>query len=135
MPSGSTDAGWLVVTNSTGAAINLTERDRGCQPKLGFTLVNNDLAPQGSAGGAFTADCSGAPFIIKPGVNRFPTGVFAIYAGCGGTAAPGFMQPVPCPANGSVAGLPAGRYTTALAGLTQFVPLPPSLAVSVVEAA
>ena len=121
--AGTPIGGTLVVTNHGRKAVNL---NRGCRPYFGVTLAGHGL-PMAAA---FPADCSRAPFLIKPGVTRLAVTVLTTYPGCTSGQHATAHTPACLPGN-RMPPLPAGRYQAVLVGSGD-LPLPPATPVQVV---
>ncbi len=106
--AGTPIAGFLLVTNASTQPVNLTQ---GCEPDLVVVIGNRLIRPSP----AFPTDCRSRPFVLDPGVNRFPLSVVTTRLSClepGGRS----VAPMPkCDANGPPP-LPAGTYHTLLFG-------------------
>jgi hypothetical protein len=114
--------GTLIVTNHGRKTVNLT---RACRPYLGVTLAGHGLPVVPP----FPADCSGAPFLIKPGVTRLAVTVRTTYSGCTTSKHTAVHTPACLPGN-RMPPLPAGRYQAVLIGSGD-LPLPPATPVGV----
>ena len=134
----------LVIDNS-GDAIDLTKlatarvneapgklipEHTGCKPNFVVNLIGEGAKQQISV----TADCEGAPFVIRHGTTRLPFQMTTLYSAClqgGGQTTPA----LPDCQNGSVPPLPVGTYETQVAwSETVPVPSPKPLKVSIVTA-
>ncbi len=123
IPTGSSETGFLVVTNRTNATINLTKR---CQPDVegllrGFRYTqpnNSDLV------------CSTKAFLIRPGVNRLPIRFVATSLSCsqGPNSASGTVQ---CVDGSKMPSLPPGTYVAHLDGGGAALPVPNAVTVHV----
>ena len=123
--AGTSIKGTLIVTYRGHAPINL---NHGCTPAFAVVVANHRFPPSA----AFAADCSAAPFIIKPGVNRLPFTVQTRYQGCT-QAASQATRNLPACLDGRqlMPPLPVGRYAAVLVGNGR-LPLPAPAPVPVV---
>ena len=118
--------GSLVVMYRGRAPINL---NRGCRPQYAVVVTNHRFPPDVP----FPADCSTAPFVIKPGENRLAVTVITTYRMCAQLAsqATGSM-PACLHGRQIMPPLPQGRYEAVLVGdglpLPAPAPVPVSLA-------
>jgi hypothetical protein len=118
--------GTLVVTYRGHAPINL---NRGCRPRYAVVVTNHRYQPET----AFPSDCGTAPFIIKPGVNRFAITVVTTYGSCSAAANQAASRSPACRhGRERMPPLPQGRYQAVLVGdgslpLPAPVPVPVSL--------
>jgi hypothetical protein len=115
--------GMLVVVNHGRKTVNL---NRGCRPYFGVRLAGHGLP----VAAAFPADCSRAPFLIRPGVTRLAVTVRTTYSGCTSGKHATAHMPACLPGN-RMPPLPAGRYQAVLVGDGD-LPLPPATPVQVV---
>ncbi len=120
--SGVAIKGTLLVINHGRKAINL---NRGCRPKYEVVLT----APHYLPAIAFPADCSGQPFIIKPGPNRIGVTVLTTYLACSGSKHLMHGEHA-CLRGNRMPPLPAGRYRAVLVGDGLPLPAPASVAVT-----
>ena len=108
--------GWLVVTYRGRAPINL---NRGCRPQYAVVITNHRFPPDV----AFPADCSAAPFVIKPGENRLAVTVITTYRMCAQVASQATSSMPACLHGHQIMPpLPPGRYEAVLVG--DGLPLP-----------
>ena len=115
--------GALVVVNR-GPAINL---NHGCRPQYAVVLTNRRFPPDV----AFTADCSVAPFIIRPGETRLAVSVLTIYQACTRAAGQATKARPACRHGRQIMPpLPAGRYAAVLVGSGLPLPAPTPVPVS-----
>jgi hypothetical protein len=120
--------GWLVVTYRGRAPINL---NRGCRPQYAVVVTNHQFPPDV----AFAADCSAAPFVIRPGENRLAVTVITTYRKCAQVAGQ-VTSSMPACLHGRqiMPSLPPGQYEAVLVGdglpLPAPAPIPVSLAVA-----
>jgi hypothetical protein len=123
--AGTSIKGTLIVTYRGHAPINL---NHGCRPAFAVVVANHRFPPSA----AFAADCSAAPFIIKPGVNRLPFTVQTRYQACT-QAASQATRNLPACLDGRqlMPPLPVGRYEAVLDGDGR-LPLPAPAPVPVV---
>jgi hypothetical protein len=102
--------GTLIVAYRGRAPINLNRR---CRPKYAVVLTNQRFPPAA----AFTSDCSMAPFIIRPGVNRLAVTVITTYDACSKVASQATSSSPACrPGPQPMPPLPHGRYEAVLMG-------------------
>ena len=122
--AGTTIHGDLVVTNSTGSAIDLRD-PHGCTPGYAVGLTNAALSAANAPG--FAAVCGLAALTLPPGTTRFPIDVITTYSGCtnGPTPVDG-SDSLPRCTTGGPPRLPSGRYVAVLYGLS--LALPPATA-------
>lgn len=122
--AGTTIHGNLVVTNTSGSAIDLRDR-HGCTPGYAVGLTNAGL-PAANAPG-FSAVCGTAALTLPPGTTRFPIEVITTYFGCtNGPTPSGGSHGLPQCINGGPPPLPSGRYVAVLYGSS--LALPPATA-------
>ena len=108
--------GWLVVTYRGRAPINL---NRGCRPQYAVVVTNHRFPLDV----AFSADCSTAPFVIKPGENRLAVTVITTYRMCAQVASQATSSMPACLHGHQIMPpLPPGRYEAVLVG--DGLPLP-----------
>jgi hypothetical protein len=109
--AGTTRHGTLVVSNRTGAELDLTElAPNHCTPRFAVALTNRKHPPNV----AFTAMCGTGPFIVKRGTSRLPFTVSSSVPGCTtGPASPWAPQCLPGP---RAPDLPPGHYKVVLVG-------------------
>ena len=108
--------GWLVVTYRGRAPINL---NRGCRPQYAVVITNHRFPPDV----AFPADCSAAPFVIKPGENPLAVTVITTYRMCAQVASQATSSMPACLHGHQIMPpLPPGRYEAVLVG--DGLPLP-----------
>ena len=117
--------GTLVVINASYAPVNLTH---GCRPDYVVVLTNRQFPPDV----AFTSACSGASFIIRPGVNRLAVTVLTTVLNCVQIAKLATPQHPACPRSrhGGTPALPPGRYEAVLVGAGLPLPAPAPVLVS-----
>lgn len=108
--AGATVTGTLVLTNSGGAPVTLSEN--GCKPRWTVGLRNGSI----DAVPAAPANCAPGGVVVPPGESRLPAPVHVTYSHCGGSAPP------PCPTAGGMPPLPSGRYDVVVELLTIGVP-------------
>jgi hypothetical protein len=118
--------GWLVVTYQGRAPINLNRR---CRPRYAVVITNHRFPPDV----AFPADCSSAPFVIRPGQNRLAVTVITTYDRCAQVASQATSSMPACLHGRQIMPpLPPGRYKAVLVGdglpLPAPAPIPVSLA-------
>jgi hypothetical protein len=102
--------GTLIVTYRGRAPINL---NRGCRPKYAVVVTNQRFPPAA----AFPADCSMAPFTIRPGANRLAVTVITTYGACSAAASQAASSFPACrPGPQPMPPLPHGRYEAVLVG-------------------
>jgi hypothetical protein len=117
--------GTLVVMYRGRGPINLTHR---CRPKYAVVVTNQRFPPAA----AFAADCSAAPFIIKPGENRLAVTVDTTYFQCSEVASQATRRSPACLHGHQIMPpLPPGRYETVLVG-DGLLPLPAPAPVPVI---
>jgi hypothetical protein len=119
--AGTTIRGDLVVTNSSGSAIELRD-PHGCTP--GYTLgLTNASLPTANAPG-FAAVCGYAALVLPPGTTKFPIEAITTYMGCtNGPQRPGPGVQMPrCLPHGGPPSLPPGRYVALLFGSSLALP-------------
>jgi hypothetical protein len=126
--AGTAIKGTLVVFYRGRAPINL---NRGCRPQYAVVVTNHRLPPRA----AFPAMCSMAPFVIKPGENRFAVAVATTYLGCTYEARKA-TSIVPACLHGLhvMPSLPAGRYQAVLVGDILPLPAPAPVSLSIAAA-
>jgi len=108
--------GSLVVMYRGRAPINL---NRGCRPQYAVVITNHRFPPDV----AFPADCSAAPFVIKPGENRLAVTVITTYRMCAQVASQATSSMPACLHGHQIMPpLPPGRYEAVLVG--DGLPLP-----------
>ena len=118
--------GSLVVMYRGRAPINL---NRGCRPQYAVVVTNHRFPPDVAS----SADCSTAPFVIKPGENRLAVTVITTYGMCAQVASQ-VTSNMPACLHGRqiMPPLPPGRYEAVLVGdglpLPAPAPIPVSLA-------
>jgi hypothetical protein len=116
--------GTLVVISSSQAPVNLTH---GCRPDYVVVLTSRRFPPDV----AFSSDCSGAPFIIRPGENRIAITVLTTFLSCVQIARLATPQRPAClPHHRGTPPLPAGRYEAVLVGEGLPLPAPAPVLVS-----
>jgi len=102
--------GTLIVTYRGRAPINLNHH---CRPYYAVVVTNHRFPP--AAG--FPADCSAAPFIIKPGENRLAVTVQTTYLTCSQVASQATSSSPAClHGRQTMPSLPPGRYQAVLIG-------------------
>lgn len=120
--------GWLVVTYRGRAPINL---NRGCQPQYAVVVTNHRFPPDV----AFPADCSTAPFVIKPGENRLAVTVITTYRICAQVASQATSSMPACLHGRQIMPpLPPGRYEAVLVGDRLPLPAPEAIPISLAAA-
>jgi hypothetical protein len=120
--------GWLVVTYRGRAPINL---NRGCRPQYAVVVTNHRFPPDV----AFPADCSAAPFVIKPGENRLAVTVITTYRMCAQLASQATSSMPACLHGRQIMPpLPPGRYEAVLVGDGLPLPAPAPIPVSLTAA-
>jgi hypothetical protein len=127
VPAGATIKGTFLVTYAGPTAINL---NHGCRPQFAVVLTNRRFPPQA----AFASDCTVAPFLIKPGVNRLPFSLQTTYPVCGQPGGQGTASIPPCLNGGQMPPLPVGRYRAVLIGAGLHLPTPAAVPVTLVTA-
>ena len=118
--------GSLVVMYRGRAPINL---NRGCRPQYAVVVTNHRFPPDVAS----SADCSTAPFVIKPGENRLAVTVITTYDRCAQLASQVTSRTPACLHGRQIMPpLPPGRYEAVLVGdglpLPAPAPIPVSLA-------
>jgi hypothetical protein len=122
--AGTTIQGDLVVTNTSGSAIDLRDR-HGCTPGYAVGLTNAAL-PAANAPG-FAAVCGSAALTLPPGTTRFPIEVITTHFGCtNGPTPSGGSDRFPRCITGGPPPLPSRRYVAVLYGSS--LALPPATA-------
>ena len=102
--------GTLIVTYRGRAPIDL---NRQCRPKYAVVVTNRRFPPAA----AFSTECSRAPFIIRPGVNRLAFTVITTYDACSEVASQATSSSPACrPGAHPMPPLPHGRYQAVLVG-------------------
>ena len=120
--------GWLVVTYRGRAPINL---NRGCRPQYAVVITNHRFPPDV----AFPADCSAAPFVIKPGENRLAVTVITTYRMCAQVASQATSSMPACLHGHQIMPpLPPGRYEAVLVGDGLPLPAPAPIPISLAAA-
>ena len=120
--------GSLVVMYRGRAPINL---NRGCRPQYAVVITNHRFPPDV----AFPADCSAAPFVIKPGENRLAVTVITTYRVCVQLASQATSAMPACLHGRQIMPpLPPGRYEAVLAGDRLPLPAPVLIPVSLAAA-
>jgi hypothetical protein len=116
--------GSLVVTYRGRAPINL---NRGCRPQYAVVVTNHRFPPDV----AFSADCSTAPFVIKPGETRLAVTVITTYDRCAQVASQATSSMPACLHGRQIMPpLPPGRYEAVLVGDGLPLPAPAPIPVS-----
>jgi|HubBroStandDraft_3_1064219.scaffolds.fasta_scaffold157283_1 hypothetical protein len=120
--------GSLVVTYRGRAPINL---NRGCRPQYAVVVTNHRFPPDVAS----SADCSTAPFVIKPGENRLAVTVITTYDRCAQVASE-VTSSMPACLHGRqiMPPLPPGRYEAVLVGDGLPLPAPAPIPVSLTAA-
>jgi hypothetical protein len=126
--AGTAITGALVVTYRGRTPINL---NRECRPQYAVALTNHRLPPLVG----FRADCSTAPFVIKPGENRLAVTVATTYLGCTQDARQA-TSTLPACLHGRrlMPSLPPGSYQAVLVGDGLPLPAPAPVTVSLTAA-
>lgn len=120
--------GWLVVTYRGRAPINL---NRGCRPHYAVVVTNHRFPPDV----AFPADCSTAPFVIRPGQNRLAVTVITTYDRCAQVASQATSSMPACLQGRQIMPpLPPGQYEAVLVGDGLPLPAPAPIPVSLAAA-
>ena len=115
----------LIVTYRGRAPINLNHH---CRPHYTVVVTNHRFPPAA----AFPADCSTAPFTIKPGENRLAVTVQTTYPRCSQVASQATSDSPACLHGRQVLPpLPPGRYEAVLIG-DGTLPLPAPAPVPVI---
>jgi hypothetical protein len=126
--AGTAIKGTLVVTYRGRAPINL---NRGCSPQYAVVVTNHRLPPHVG----FTAVCSTAPFVIRPGENRLAVTVVTTYLACTHVAKLATSSlPVCLHGRQVMPSLPPGRYEAVLVGDGLPLPAPAPVPVSIAAA-
>ena len=118
--SGQSVTGRIVVQNKAGRAIQVV----GCGSIYGVLVVGPNHHPTPS----WTL-CA-QTITIPQGRSTYPVTVMAAYDQCSG---PGSQGEPRCLADGSLPGLPPGRYEAVPVGVADAVPLPAPVAITVTE--
>jgi len=117
--------GTLIVTSRGRAPINLNHH---CRPHYTVVVTNHRFPPAA----AFPADCSTAPFTIKPGENRLAVTVQTTYLSCTQVASQATSSFPACLHGRQIMPpLPPGRYEAVLIG-DGTLPLPAPAPVPVI---
>jgi hypothetical protein len=120
--------GSLVVMYRGRAPINLT---RGCRPRYAVVVTNHRFPLDV----AFSADCSTAPFVIKPGETRLAVTVITTYDRCAQVASEVTSSMPACLRGRQIMPpLPPGRYEAVLVGDGLPLPAPAPIPVSLTAA-
>lgn len=119
--AGTTVHGDLVVTNASGAAIELRD-PHGCTPGYAVGLTNATLPAVNAPG--FAAVCGYAALVLPPGTTTFPIEAITTYSGCtNGPAPAGGRYRLPrCVPHGGPPSLPSGHYVAVLYGSSLALP-------------
>jgi hypothetical protein len=128
--AGTAIKGTLVVTYRGRKPLNL---NRKCRPQYAVVVTNHRFPPAA----AFPADCSAAPFIIRPGQNRLAVTVQTTYLTCSQVVAGQATSSLPACLHGRqiMPPLPPGRYEAVLVGDGQLpLPAPAPVPVTLVPA-
>jgi hypothetical protein len=126
--AGTAIKGWLVVTYRGQAPIDF---NRGCRPQYAVVVANHRFPPDV----AFPADCSTAPFVIKPGENRLAVTVITTYRMCAQVASQATSSMPACLHGRQIMPpLPPGRYEAVLVGDGLPLPAPAPIPVSLTAA-
>ena len=126
--AGTAIKGTLVVNYRGRAPINL---NRGCGPQYAVVVTNHRYPPHA----AFTAVCSVAPFVIKPGENRLAVTIETTYLGCTyDTWQATSSLPACLHGRQVMPSLPPGRYEAVLVGNGLPLPAPAPVPVSLAAA-
>lgn len=122
--AGTAIKGVLIVNYRGRAPINL---NRQCRPQYAVVLTNHRLPPLVG----FPADCSAAPFVINPGVNRLAVTVATTYLACSQDARQATSTSPACLHGPQLMPpLPRGRYEAVLVGAGLPLPAPAPVLVS-----
>ena len=117
--------GTLVVMYRGSAPINLNHR---CRPQYAVVVTNHRFP----LAAAFPSICLAAPFIIKPGENRFAVTVYTTYLQCSEVASQATRRSPACLHGHEVMPpLPPARYEAVLEG-DGLLPLPAPAPVPVI---
>jgi hypothetical protein len=120
--------GSLVVMYRGRAPINL---NRGCRPQYAVVVTNHRFPPDVAS----SADCSTAPFVIKPGENRLAVTVITTYRMCAQVASQATSRTPACLHGRQIMPpLPPGRYEAVLVGDGLPLPAPAPIPVSLAAA-
>lgn len=120
--------GSLVVMYQGRAPINL---NRGCRPQYAVVVTNHRFPSDVAS----SADCSTAPFVIKPGENRLAVTVITTYRMCAQVASQATSRTPACLHGRQIMPpLPPGRYEAVLVGDGLPLPAPAPIPVSLAAA-
>jgi hypothetical protein len=79
MAAGTSQTGYVVIENNTGASLRLTTGGTiACTPKWSVILANRKLPQQA----AFTKECGPKPLVIRAGETRLPFTLQATFQAC-----------------------------------------------------
>jgi hypothetical protein len=127
--AGTSASGAVVVTNRTGAPIQLRTA-MGCKPKFAVVVGNSKVHQQV----AFAAVCELAPLVIRAGTTRLPFELPLTYLACVGGESSDATIPRCLVGEHRLPPLPAGRYRATFQDLDTGLPVPAAVPIRVVAA-